>query len=339
MKLKKDKNNYSEEYVKKHRTFPVKNTVLLVFAIIIQIILIIIICAFDPQPQDVIKNYTVTAEPKENGTLDIQYDFVWQALDESEPLTWVEIGMPNSHYTVYEHSVSNNISSYEHYVDEDYTSLDLYFERAYNAGDTLKFSFKINLSQMLCKDSSGYFYELIPCWFNNTPVENYEFRWKLNEQAVRGFEGNTEDGYLVTRGSLDCGEYRILSVKYTNEAFEGVKTVEYEGFDDSGAYNELEETEIVVTVILIIVIIVLMIFELFVVDSYVSYNRGRGFLTGYGYRVHTYGRINPKYEKVYVEHIGSSSRGGGGGCACACACACAGGGRAGCSQKDTFTNT
>ena len=77
--------------------------------------------------------------------------------------------------------------------------------------------------------------------------------------------------------------------------------------------------------------------ELFIVDSYVSYNRGRGFLRGYGHPLHVYGYSNPRYTEAQMEKSGGSHRGGtyrGGGCACACACA--GGGRAGCSQKDTY---
>ena len=78
--------------------------------------------------------------------------------------------------------------------------------------------------------------------------------------------------------------------------------------------------------------------EIMIIDGFVSYGRGRGFVRGYGYHVHTYGRVNPHYTSARDAH-NSGSRGGargGGGCACACACACAGGGRAGCSQKDTY---
>jgi Asp-tRNA(Asn)/Glu-tRNA(Gln) amidotransferase A subunit family amidase len=54
--------------------------------------------------------------------------------------------------------------------------------------------------------------------------------------------------------------------------------------------------------------------------------------------MHTYGRPNPHYIRARNAYNATHrSRGGGsGGCACACACACAGGGRAGCSQKDTY---
>lgn len=78
----------------------------------------------------------------------------------------------------------------------------------------------------------------------------------------------------------------------------------------------------------------LSIAEVYIVDCYVSYGRGRGFLTGHGYHVHAYGRSNPHYIRARDKYNATHSRSGGGGRGCACACA--GGGRAGCSQKDTY---
>lgn len=338
MKQKKDKNNYSEEYIKKHRTFPTCNTVILTILVIIQIVLVFIACTVEFNPQDLIKKYTVTVEPKENGTLDITYEFVWQALDTAEELTWIEIGMANENYTVYDNSLSTNIERYEHYAEEDYTSLDIYFKRSYKGGETLKFSFKINQRNMLCRGTDDYFYEFVPGWFNSTPIESFEFKWKKSEQCVSAVNSEVSKDYYVWSGSLECGEYRKLDVHYHNDAFTGANTVQYESFDSSGAFNDLKETKIAVIVMLIIVILILLAIEIFIADSYVSYARGRGFISGYGHCVHTYGRINPKYTRARNHHIGTSSRGVGGGCACACACACAGGGRAGCNQKDTYTN-
>ena len=94
--MKKDRNNYSKEYVIKNRTFPKKNTAILALVLLIQICLGIGAFFVDPKPQDIIKDYTVTVEPLENGTLDIEYRFVWQAVDTSEDLTWIEIGMANN---------------------------------------------------------------------------------------------------------------------------------------------------------------------------------------------------------------------------------------------------
>lgn len=337
-KLKKDRNNYSEAAVKSNRTFPIKNTVFLVILAVIQIGLVCIAVFYEPSPQDSIKKYTVTAEPLDNGTVDIEYNFLWRALDTSEDLTWVEIGIANPNYTVYDSSLSANIKSYERISEDGYVALVLNLDRAYEGGETLEFSFKINQSDLLCKDDDGYFYEFIPGWFNSTPVEEYEFKWKQNENCISADNALSEDGYYVRNGRLDCGGYEKMYVRYDSDAFDGNSTVEYEPFDDSGAYNELEDARIGTIIMVCILIALIIVAEVYIVDSYVSYNRGRGFLTGYGHRVHIYGRTNPRYIKERDKHNsrGRGHGGGGGGCACACACACAGGGRAGCSQKDTY---
>ena len=128
-------------------------------------------------------------------------------------------------------------------------------------------------------------------------------------------------------------------------SFPGCETVTYKAFDDSGAYNALKDEKAPLIIMALMVVVILVGVQVWAVDNVVSYHRGRGFLTGHGHHIHIYGRYNPNYIRArdkYNEEIrsqNSGSRGGrGGGCACACACACAGGGRAGCSQKDTYNN-
>lgn len=319
---------YEEEYIKSNRRFPTEDTILLVIIIAVQICLVIFGLSYQPKPQDVIHQYNVTVDPQEDGTLDIEYHLVWEALDESEELTWVEIGMPNDRYSVYADSISSNISSYSKYSDEGYISLRLDFEKAYLGGDVIEFSFKVNQRDMLCKNESGYFYEFVPGWFNAIQVEQYEFKWLMD---------GSED--YVQKGSLDYGEYSKMTVQYGMDDFSGCRTVKYYPFEDDGAYNELNEDKTVMLVMCCLFAALLIVAEVYIIDCYVSYSRGRGFLTGHGYHVHTYGRSNPHYirarNKYNAAHAGRSG-GGRGGCACACACACAGGGRAGCSQKDTY---
>ena len=323
---------YTPEEIRENRTFPMKNTALLAIIVVFQIGLIALGICYQPKPQDVIHQYNVTVEPLADGSLDIEYSLVWEALDATEELTWVEIGMPNRNFTVYSDSISSNIASYSKYSDGDYVSLQLYFENAYLGGDVIEFSFKVNQKDMLCINEKGYFYEFVPGWFNAIQVEHYEFLWRI---------GGTKD--YVQRGSLDYGEYSKMTIQYGMNDFAGCQTISYLPFEGDGATNELAEDKAAVLVLCCVVAALLIIGEVYIVDSYVSYGRGRGFLTGHGYHVHTYGRSNPHYirarDKYNAEHSGHSggrSGGRGGGCACACACACAGGGRAGCSQKDTF---
>ena len=103
---------YEEKYIKANRTFPTANTVLLVIVVCIQIGLILLAICYQPTPQDLIHEYQVTVESLEDGSLDIEYRFVWEALDTSEELTWVEIGMANENYMLYSDSVTDNIQSF-----------------------------------------------------------------------------------------------------------------------------------------------------------------------------------------------------------------------------------
>ncbi len=344
MKAKKDKNDYSPKTIENRRKFPARNTAIIAVCVIAQIFLGFLAITAKAEPQDIIENYTVTVEPLEDGTLDIEYSFLWKAIDETEELTWVDIGMANSMFTVYEDSISGNIKEYTEIYEDGYTSVRLDFKRGYKGGENLKFSFKVNQANMLCKDLDSYFYEFVPCWFNSTPVESYEFRWKKSNSSFEADGAKQKNGYYIWSGSLDCGEYEIMQVSYDLTTFTNAEIVEYEPFYSGGAYNQLAEDRTIKIVLFCIGIVVLLVLEVYLIDSHVSYRRGRGFLVGYGHPIHTYGYQNPRYIRAYNRaHTSTTTgRGGGGfrggGCACACACACAGGGRAGCSQKDTYTN-
>lgn len=324
-KAKKDP--YSEEEILKRRTFPKKNTIWLCVCVILQAILVLVAVFYQPKPQDKIEDYRVTVTPLTDGSLDIEYYLKWIPLDTSEPLTWIEIGTANEQFSIDRSYNSPNIHTITKQNEDGFTGVRIDFDRAYSAGDVLEITFKINQRRILCRDDEGYFHEFVPGWFNATPVEHYEFRWKSS-----GSEGDH-----VWQGEMACGEYVMLNVHYTDpHEFDGQSTVDYEPFDDEGVYDELWETKFGVVMTMIFFIVMLLVAEVYIVDSYVSYHRGRGFICGYGHHVHVYGRVNPRYSRARAAHQATSSHSGGRGCACACACACAGGGRAGCSQKDTY---
>lgn len=337
--------SYSEETIKKKRKFPKPNTVLITFIIIAQIALICFAVIYQPKPQDIIDNYDITVTPNADGSLDMEYSFKWTALDSA--LTWATIGMANSNFEIIEDSWSDNIMFIHKDCDEyGYSGVEIsfdWFDGLTLDEETLEFSFKIRQYNMLCSDDDGMFYEFVPGWFNSIPVKNYTFRWKDTGVASANND-TTENGYKVWKGELNSGEYAKIDVRYPQNYFKNASVVHYEPFSGSGAYNELAEGKAIVILICVFLILVGVFAEVVIVDGFVSYNRGRGFITGYGYPYHTYGFVNPRCRTARDAHnasIHSSGYhgGGGGGCACACACACAGGGRAGCSQKDTYKNT
>ena len=204
---------YDETFVKANRTFPTGNTILLAVIIALQIGLVVFGLLFQPEAQDVIHQYDVTVTPLEDGSLDIEYRFVWEALDADEPLTWVDIGMANPDYSLYWDTRTSNITSYSMNRENDYVYLRLYFNDAYYGGDVVDFSFKINQKQMLCRNEAGYFFEFVPCWFNAIRVENYHFVWRM------------DGGDQEWTGSLDYGEYCIMQVQYDENDFAEMQTV------------------------------------------------------------------------------------------------------------------
>ena len=135
-----------------------------------------------------------------------------------------------------------------------------------------------------------------------------------------------------------------MNVSYPKNHFKDAQVVDYMPFNAQGVRDELNESKPLIIVICVALALAGVGFEVLIIDGYVSYNRGRGFIGAYGYPMHVYGRRNQRYIDARNDYNASTSGSGsdgfhGGGCACACACACAGGGRAGCSQKDTYKNS
>ena len=111
--------NYTEEEIKKNRTFPKANTVILAILITVQLICCLVMIFYKPEPQDVIKSYNVYVTPKDDGSLDIEYEFTWTPLDKNEPLSWVEIGMANGNF-VFSDKCSDNVKRLENDSGDGY---------------------------------------------------------------------------------------------------------------------------------------------------------------------------------------------------------------------------
>lgn len=333
-----DKNDYSEATVKAKRKLPVRNIALVALCLALQIALIILTVFIDTstEPKDRIRRYNITVTPNEDATLNIKYDILWQALDGSEPLTWVDIGIPNDDSELLKASVSDTVEKAEIIKKRRGGAVvRLHFKDEYIGGETVNFGFEIKQGSMLSVDGEKYLYEFVPGWFNAVPVNHFTIRWKHADFMDDGL--TVVDGYCIFEGDLEAGEYFKLNMIYPTDYFYNPELVEYEPFDDDGIYNELED-DTPIRVMFILFAVLLIIPEVYIIDSFVSYGRGRGFITEHGHPVHTYGRRNPAYiAAAHAHNTTHYHRGGTGGggrsCACACACACAGGGRAGCSAK------
>ncbi|MBR2024657.1 MAG: hypothetical protein IKA02_02480, partial [Clostridia bacterium] len=293
--------DFSEEAIKRRRTFPKKSTWLIIGLSIVIAICVLVIIFYDPSPRDRIDNYEIFIEPQENGTLNIEYKIKWSPLDTRGPLTWVYIGVANPNYSVIEYS--DNIKSIEKYTDDNgQCHMDVYFKKSYYAFDTFEFSIKINQGSVLCEQNGQKFYEFVPCWFNLVPVDNYSFYWKNSDSVSYSNSATEKDGYLVWSGSMEEGEYRLLRVNYKEF---NAPTTFYQEFDDSGVGSALDEDRLTIILVLLVVICFCVIAIAHSIDCFVSYYRGRGFFRGYGHHMYVYGRRNKYYEEEASKHVSS----------------------------------
>lgn len=329
----------------------------------------------EPGDYDEIKSYTVTVEPRPDGSADITYDIHWQVVGggSGDYLSWVKIGLANSHADDFRILTPDTISALSYSDDGgSYARVDFY-DRYYSpdvaarkgAASSVHFAFAVHQSHLFTRsgDQSASF-AFTPGWFDDIVVDELTVRWKTCE-GITADNTDAEDGYLVWRcGPLGHGE--VVTVNVTVPALTAV------GYADSAAMSaedapgyEDPADRILMMAALVLVIVAAMVF----ITVLISASRWQG---GFGDADDGYVYYS---DGVHVVHLlphqppppgyravsrpagykpgGGSTRGGGasrrsgGGshhssCACACAsscacaCACAGGGRAGCSAKNFY---
>jgi hypothetical protein len=265
------------------------------------------------EPLDLIRNYTIQVDPRVDGTLDITYGIEWEVLSDknrSEPVTWVEIGVPNDKYEIELQTKSCVASKYN--KNGSLVRLDL--DRPYYKGEIIVMGFKIHQSNMYVREADKHLcrYSFTPGWFNEIEVKSVHICWNA-KNVIESSSTLTQDingqQYYVWSASLKPGERINASVSYNLDVFDT---------SDSGAWNgDARESSggslgIGTILLIILAIFLVILFFMYITDGF----SGGG---GGGIFIH--------------------SGGGCAGCACAgcaCACACAGGGRAGCAKKDFY---
>ena len=261
---------------------------------------------------DEIEDYTITVNVREDGTLDIKYEVVWKVLSDkkgSEPVTWVKVGIPNSHVDTVE-AITDNIKEAKYYSSGgDFVRVD--FTKEYHEGETFDFAFTIHQTHMYMLEDDSIKYGFTAGWFEDIVVDKITIRWNKIWVAESTASDISEDGkYLVWSGeNLPEGEHFSTSVRYPKDTF---------ATDENQQYEERSSGKLSAGWIIVIIIIAVVVIGFLVIIIDDDYGGGSGFGGGRG---------------VFISSCARSS------CACAscaCACACAGGGRAGCSVKDFY---
>ncbi len=268
---------------------------------------------------DEIQNYQITVDMRSDATMDMTYHIEWKVLDDSSegPLTWVKIGVANSHVDEIQ-ALSDSIADIYYSGDDgDYVRIDL--DQTYYAGDVVTLDFSLHQSYMYRVDTDNEIcsFYFTPGWFDGIDVKSMTVLW--NDENVLHCDSSEKQGnYHYWSTSLSAGERTSVYLEYSLDAFDTDYAEPYEeGYQESGGTTNDDGGGLAVAIMAIVFIGIL------VVAAITSKRRGGGggYHGGFGTRVY-YGGGG---------HCACASS-----CACACACACAGGGRAGCSAKNFY---
>lgn len=295
---------------------------------------------------DRIELYEITVDPRDDGTLDIDFNIRWRVLDSTSegPLSWVKIGIPNYHVDEIT-AKTNNIKKIEYYMDNG-SFIRIDFDRNYYRDDVITFSFSIHQSYMyhLSKENNVdmCIYDYNPGWFDEIIVEKAVLKWNKNNVDRINLTSVIGEYYYI-ESRLSYSETIQVRVNYKASSFSYL--------DPNKQYSSKYMTpEAIRKVVISVSIIVLIAFSITIFSSYYNrnyqdpYSYNRGFCGNHymffyrPYRRYYRSGVNRQGKQIInpVSSSNNNTNSRGGSCACACACACAGGGRAGCSRKDFY---
>ena len=259
-------------------------------------------------PVDEITDYTVVVDVREDGTLDISYDFTWHVVeDDGEALTYVDFGIPNEHVDEIKSRSRESIDKIEFtddYHNSDGAYVKILLKDEYYEGDYIHIAFSIHQSYMyrILDDEQQLQYNFTPGWFDEMKIQKLTIKWNADQVEEVSDDYDMEGSYYVwTKSDLDEGERYPITIYYDRDAYDVNE-------------NEQAEEDSLSWIIVIIVVGVIIIALVSVFSD--GYSGGSGHGGGFF------------YSSCAHSSCAHSS--------CACACACAGGGRAGCSKKDFY---
>ena len=182
---------------------------------------------------DRIRSYTVTVDPRADGSADITYDIDWEVIGGSadEPLSWVRIGLANGEADGFENLSPDTVSDVR-YMDGDGGSFArVTFKKRYYPPDyaaasgqesRVRFAFRVHQSHLYTRDENGgAVYVFTPGWFSDLSIDQMTVRW----YAGAGTTADTDllqDGYYVWEfGALGHDERATVRVTVSPEAAAG----------------------------------------------------------------------------------------------------------------------
>lgn len=271
------------------------------------------------QNLDEILNYGIKIDVRQDGTMDIRYSIDWKVLSDKngkEPVSWVDIGIPNKNVDQIQ-ILTDNIKSAEYSSKNGGSYVRIDFKEKYYEDDIISFEFSIHQSYMYWLDSKDTVrYSFTPGWFEDIEIDNLQIEWTIKDGfTIKETDSNEQSSmyYIWSYKNLAEGEKVTANVKYDSDGFFVDEKMQCkEDGDGIGGW--------IIIGLIVLIVIVIVIFA--IIDDDDDYDGGRGYGGG----------------NVFIHSSCAHSSCVHSSCACACACACAGGGRAGCSVKDFYSN-
>lgn len=243
---------------------------------------------------DEIRNFTVTADVNDDGTVNMTYHIEWEVLDSDSmgPLSWCQIGIPNSHVTDCV-ALTDTISS----LSPSYSYIRVDLDREYYEGETVTFeySFTQDYLYMMNELIEGETrYTFTPAWFDEACVDELVIRWNSDKATSWNPSCSIEGDYLVWEStSLYEGERTTVYITYPNDAFafDVSKTIGTDYDDGSDPYSDYSSntglSAVLTTISTIIIAIIVLVFSslpiiivIVVIVAVSKYSKGKGLGSG-----------------------------------------------------------
>ena len=173
---------------------------------------------------DEIVDYEIDATVNGDATVKLVYHIEWKVLDsDSEgPLSWVRVGIPNSHCSEVT-ALTDNIRSIG-YDSGGGSYIRIDFDRNYYKDETIVFEFSVVQDYMyqVNKPEEGYtVYSFTPGWFDDTVIDDMTVRWSADKACSWDPYCLEIAGNLVwMKGAMSPGEKMTVNITYPNDAYD-----------------------------------------------------------------------------------------------------------------------
>ena len=224
---------------------------------------------------DEILNYTITVDVNKDATLNLNYHIDWKVLDSGSgigPLTWMKIGIPNSHVISTE-----GISSTVDHINRSGNYVEVYLDRSYYEGEVASVDFLVVQDYMYQVDKlteGETVYSFTPGWFDDIRVDELVIQWNNDKSIAFTPDCLMEGNYNVWTTSLGKGNKYTVTMTYPNDAYD-FNLAKSEEINDKGDGGFFETIGTILGGIFALIMVV----SPFAIPILIAYLFNRGFKT------------------------------------------------------------